>query len=81
MPKPIVTADVAIGSIRAVSSSLPRDVAAAIASAARAPTATAITTATSMTRTEVTSESNGSMPMAIPGRTSARPRVRQARNE
>ena len=55
IPKPIVTADVAIGSIRPVSSSRPRRRAAVIASAARAPTRTARAVATAAMRSDMIS--------------------------
>ena len=78
IPKPIVTAEVAIGSISPVSSSRPPRRQATMASAARAPSATASTVATAAIRSDVSRASRGSTPTLIPGRISVRPRCRHA---
>ena len=77
-PKPIVTADVAIGSISPVSSSRPARRAPVMAKAASRPITTATTVATAVMRRDAAIDATGSMPTLMPGRTSARPRVRQA---
>ena len=81
MPKPIVTADVAIGSIRPVSSRRPWRRAEVMASAARAPTVMASAVATAVVRSDVSMASAGSTPTRMPGRTSALPRSRHAASE
>ena len=78
IPKPIVTADVAIGSISPVSRIRPPRRHATMASAASAPSATATTVATAAIRSDVSSASRGSTPTLIPGRISVRPRFRHA---
>ena len=81
MPNPIVTADVAMGSIEPVSSRRPARRAPVMASAARVPSATARAVATAAVRSDAAMASSGSTPTRMPGRTSARPRVRQAVSE
>ena len=81
-PKPIVTADVAIGSISPVSSSRPARRAPVMARAASsADRRRRATVATTVVRSDAAMAPTGSTPMLMPGRTSARPRVRQAPSE
>ena len=81
IPNPIVTADVAMGSISPVSSRRPARRAAVMARAASSPMPSATAVATTVVRSEIPIAATGSTPMLMPGRTSARPSVRQARRE
>ncbi len=78
MPNPIVTADVASGSIRPPSSARPARPAPMIARLASAPITTANAVAQAAFVSELAMASTGSMPMRMPGRISARPRSVQA---
>ncbi len=74
MPKPIVTAEVAIGKVDPVSRRRPIRPDAAIAKLASAPTTTAIIVATAAVVNDTRIAADGSMPRLMPGRTSSRPR-------
>ena len=52
-----------------------------MASAASTPMARAIAVATTVVRSETPMAASGSMPRSMPGRTSARPRLRQPPSE
>ena len=82
MPKPTVTADVASGSIRPVSSSRPRRRAAVIARAASAPTRHGdAPCATAVVRSDVERGASGSTPSADAGPHLGPPRWRHAASE
>src|SRR5215207_9109146 len=80
-PNPIVTADVAIGSISPVSSRLPPRRAAATASEATTPTTTATAVAATVVRSDVSTDASGATPVDTPGLISDRPSARQADSE
>ncbi len=81
IPNPIVTADVAIGSISAVSSTLPPVVRRGDGERRQTADDDGEHDGDHHDRNDVTRASTGSTPMAMPGRTSVDPRLRQAPNE